>query len=510
MMLAIGIRYLCGVARATYATDRERAEWPPHPDRVYMALAAAHFETDGPPEDRAALEWLEQQSAPDVCAATAEHRQIVTSYVPVNDTEITAQGSAEKRLARYDTFTTPSQVKDAGLALLPEFRSRQARTFPAVIPDHPIVHLVWPDARPSPEILTSLKDLCAKATYIGHSSSLVQMWVDDDPPAANWLPTVGMSTKRMRIPAPKRLEQLEARYSANLRPTPALWQAYRPSIAQEPELTVVQSVFDHNLIVLRRIGGPPFGLESTLQLTKALRDTLMSKCGVQPPPEWISGHKADGSRSESSHVACIPLANVGFEHSDGRLLGMAVVVPRTAPAEEMKFLAPLFDYDKEGESVPIRLTLGHVGECVLQLEDRDSRPVALTESIWTRQARCWATVTPIVLDGHPKQRWSKQDPPRVRAERQAAYWRDVERTVADSVERIGLPRPVEVMAESVSRLPGAPHARQMPLLQRKTGGNLHHTHATILFDEPVQGPLLLGAGRYRGYGLCRPLREENY
>ena len=27
------------------------------------------------------------------------------------------------------------------------------------------------------------------------------------------------------------------------------------------------------------------------------------------------------------------------------------------------------------------------------------------------------------------------------------------------------------------------------------------------FEEAVLGPLILGAGRYQGYGLCRPLPE---
>ena len=44
MMLCIGIRYLCGWAMATHPADRLRPEWPPHPDRVFMALTAAHFE----------------------------------------------------------------------------------------------------------------------------------------------------------------------------------------------------------------------------------------------------------------------------------------------------------------------------------------------------------------------------------------------------------------------------------------------------------------------------------
>ena len=33
-------------------------------------------------------------------------------------------------------------------------------------------------------------------------------------------------------------------------------------------------------------------------------------------------------------------------------------------------------------------------------------------------------------------------------------------------------------------------------------------HVTLAFDRPVRGPVLLGAGRYFGLGLMRPLRGE--
>ena len=44
--LSLVIEYLTGYAVATDAANREQAEWPPHPARVFMALAAAHFETE--------------------------------------------------------------------------------------------------------------------------------------------------------------------------------------------------------------------------------------------------------------------------------------------------------------------------------------------------------------------------------------------------------------------------------------------------------------------------------
>ena len=64
---------------------KEQAEWPPHPDRVFMALAAAWFETGEDDEEGAALRWLEGLPAPAIAASEAEPRLVVTSYVPVND-----------------------------------------------------------------------------------------------------------------------------------------------------------------------------------------------------------------------------------------------------------------------------------------------------------------------------------------------------------------------------------------------------------------------------------------
>ncbi|MGQ9588956.1 MAG: type I-G CRISPR-associated protein Csb2, partial [Planctomycetota bacterium] len=58
-MFAIGIRYLNGFSVACEPDSREQPEWPPHPARVFMALAAAHFETGEDPAEREALLWLE-------------------------------------------------------------------------------------------------------------------------------------------------------------------------------------------------------------------------------------------------------------------------------------------------------------------------------------------------------------------------------------------------------------------------------------------------------------------
>jgi CRISPR-associated protein Csb2 len=76
--------------------------------------------------------------------------------------------------------------------------------------------------------------------------------------------------------------------------------------------------------------------------------------------------------------------------------------------------------------------------------------------------------------------------------------------IRECCSRIGLPPPCEVVVTAVSAHLGAPPAHEFPRLRRKAGSQRRHSHAILIFDEPVCGPMLLGAGRYRGYGVCRP------
>ena len=125
-MFALGIRYLNGWSMAAAdGARKEQAEWPPHPDRVFMALAAAWFETDEDVAEGEALRWLETLPPPAIAASGATTRSAVVSYVPVNDA-----GVGRKMPTGGDL----GKLKDAGLAVLPEYRLRQPRGFPVAIP----------------------------------------------------------------------------------------------------------------------------------------------------------------------------------------------------------------------------------------------------------------------------------------------------------------------------------------------------------------------------------------
>ncbi len=86
---SLAIEYLTGYAVATVPFARDKPEWPPHPARVFMALAAAHFENSDESVDatreRAMLDWLSKLAPPAMVVPKATSRDVLTVYVPVND-----------------------------------------------------------------------------------------------------------------------------------------------------------------------------------------------------------------------------------------------------------------------------------------------------------------------------------------------------------------------------------------------------------------------------------------
>lgn len=495
-MFAIGIRYLCGWAMATHPSDRDRPEWPPHPDRVFMALAAAHFETDGGPDEYAALRSLSSSPlGPGLHAAPRHPRQTVTTFVPVNDesSPISKKGGA----------IMPSGSMPIG-------RDRQPRSFPVAVPEEDTVFMVWPLLELSDEARKALAGLCGKVSALGHSASMVQMWTEDNPPEPNLAPTdrPGAPT-RLRVPWPGRLEELEDLYKAELRPNSTGWRSYAAPQAELTSGKTRGTIFSPDLIVLRRLErSTPLGLESTLILIEALRGTVLKSC-PDPPPEWISGHEGrNGPPSAKPHLALLPLAHVGREHADGRLLGVAMAVPRELSDQEQKrCLAPLL-FGADGLVRKIEITLGKLGAWDVSLDDREERPWTLRPEVWTSSgsmapSATWTTVTPIALDRYPKERNG------------SSRGKEIEQTISASCGRVLIASEsqhvevAKVVASASPFLTGVPHARDFPpLCFGPTGAKRFHTHALIVFSEPITGPVLVGAGRYRGYGLCRPLREE--
>lgn len=261
------------------------------------------------------------------------------------------------------------------------------------------------------------------------------------------------------------------------------------------------TAFDPHLLVFRLVPGEPevsrLAITSTRLVIDYFRRTIISVT-PEPVPEYISGHQANGSPSDRPHAAFLPLAAVEDHHADAGLLGLAVALPRALPEDArrscLRALSGLASWPSDGG--PGKLIMGSLGRWRLEPIDAATPTATLRTETWTRPAPVWASVTPVVLDRFTRNEDEKHQ------------------TIADACEHVGLPRPAEVRTSHRSAIRGAPPSPAFGhLLSSKRRPTRPFTHVLLVFRSPegrpvdVQGPLLIGAGRYRGYGLLRPLES---
>jgi CRISPR-associated protein Csb2 len=393
------------------------------------------------------LLWLEQQPAPEIAASEAIAREIALHYVPVNDS-----------------------------SLPPEFRNRQPRAFPTMWPVSPVVHFLWPSAEPPPAIRTALDELASFATYLGHSSSLVRLVFQDTVEATTTYRPSADGKFNLRVPCRGRLQALDQRWNQGQSVDAGAFERYAEVKANGTEQTA-DSIFDE-MLVLRCEEGRVVPVTATINLTSILRDAVLEKLGDDAPAVF-HGH------ANAPHIAYIALPFVGWEYADGHLLGLAAVLPRGISRAHRRAIIVAFGEIK-------RLTLGSLGEWQIGPVPQPANVKTLDPKTWTRSSKTWATVTPIIFDHFPREREG----------RRAAQ------ILAESCARIGLPAPVEIELSAFSKFVGVSPVRDFRIRRRDADPPRPATHAVLHFDRPIRGPVILGAGRFFGLGLCRPIKTK--
>ena len=193
-----------------------------------------------------------------------------------------------------------------------------------------------------------------------------------------------------------------------------------------------------------------------------------------------------------------PMAVVGHPHADGRVVGFALIPPAATSLRDIPGLRGAWEHVAQYNPGSARrvLTL-HDARLLLHLSPAGAAiKISLSPQPYLQSARVWASVTPIVLDRHLK----RYDEAVIR------------NLVARSCVNAGLPRPdpARIQVGNHSGVEGAPSAWSAtenppwtrwrvpePLASRR------RVHAVIDFGREIAGPVMLGAGRYSGLGLCR-------
>lgn len=464
--------------------------------------------------EREALLAMQRAGAPQIEASNVDpadeigRRTVNEVFVPINDATVLDHDKLADSAVAAPRKLSKTDLESAVL-LVNRGSSPQSRTFPSFSPDSDVFRFCWPAVQLKTETSRALGSLLDRVTRLGHSSSLVRCSLAQSAaptlvPARNDEP----SNWTLRVVGPGQLERLEAAFATHegIRPRvlPSLPQRYRLARrpAESPPPEAAAGVFDSDgWIVLAADGDARMQATRCVDIAKALHRVLVA-LAPQPPPEFICGRRADGRPSDHPHVAVVPLPDVGHDHAHGGVLGVAVILPRAVREQRHLVQRIMARWELEhplDEQEPPALVLllrGGGTARVRRVEDVALR--GLHPGTWCRPARRWITVTPIALDRNPGNLRSRTTA--------ATAAEEAKRLVRAACGHIGLPTPAAVEVSLAPLLAGCAPVSGFDPFPREPGRPRRvKVHAELLFDRPVRGPMLLGAGRYVGLGLCRPV-----
>ncbi len=343
----------------------------------------------------------------------------------------------------------------------------------------------------------ALNAIASCVGYVGHSASLTR---------CRFLAAEAGAAELKSVPArrrvyPGRLRELEEAHRVRPdRPT------IRPGAPVYPEFELSREPPSEWLILEAVMGGEVPDIRASTLVCRLLRQALMAgyrrRGAGDEIPEIVSGHAIDGVPTRHPHLSIAPMAFVGSPHADGRVFGFAVIPPpgvallridgfRAAFEEVAPYRADRQQRVLTLQGRPLRKPLD-----LAPVQDEGDGRHSLRPKPYIEESDRWATVTPIVLDRHLK----RNDDAEVRE------------LVARACGHAGLPSPDpgRIRVAKHSAVQGAPPARPLagepPWARWKPPKFLESrqlVHAVIDFEQPICGPVLLGAGRFTGLGLCR-------
>ncbi|MFE7427661.1 type I-U CRISPR-associated protein Csb2 [Streptomyces sp. NPDC057545] len=492
--------HLLGLAYQASTLDRARAEWPPHPYRLFCGLVSVADPRD--PVQDAALRWLEQQPAP-------------TVRIPEQTTEAAAPRGAW-------VPTNAVERKPSHGALPGRTAGGKPKVWPERALAEPTVVFEWP-TEPPPGVHAVLEMLAKSVPSIGRATGHAFMHAtilpsDQDPLEAGapeqgvaeesapdggrwqvWEPAgtsephrAGMQS--LRTPYPGLLERLRWAHEQGqnayqqARPHPYV---LRGAVKNDEEPQMVQGPFSDLLSFAFPHG---FSLDPalTLKTTGTLRSTvsaLLDAAGHDVDAMVaVHGHK----HPEDDRRLCAFLAYpfVGHRHADGRLRGVGVALPSDLdPAHRRALLAILLRTGGGLRELDIPAVSGPVPLTYISAAATPTNSLRTVQpQHWTRPAREWTTALPMVLDFFPRRNG-----------------RGIEASVAASCRVAGLPAPVTVdVLHTGAYTAGAPTLPVRALRRKANERPLLSRHVRLRFAQPVTGPVLLGSKKNYGLGLCLP------
>ncbi len=468
-MLSISVELLHGTFRGdpdgSANTGRlSRGEWPPSPARLFAAFVAA----DGTGEacrvtDGAELEWFERLPPPVIHADRhRSHQRLRLRYV----VQHRQRGRGVAKRAHHEYVGRSGALSRAGVR---------------VAPRSPHIVYSWVGEPPEDAILTALQRRAARVGYLGASDSPVRVRVTtgtlpSKAAADAFVPNCeGDLVINVTRPGDVgRWDRLYAQWTArgasvSRSQFPALMHpsAYRSPLSEEPR--------DRGEVVAwLRLAAAVSGRRVSA-VTALFKEAVLSQHQRLhgTPPAVLHGHGFSGTGYEVARYLALP--DVGHPRSRGRVHGLALWLPPGCDSMVRRMA-------RDAAFSILRLS-GRGVDVDVAPRDYEARPFAARPDRWQRPSRGWGTAIPAI---HERRR------PLDLAE--VARW----------CRHAGLPDPVAFRSARAPLVPGAPDLAPVEV-NRPGRPALPYSHVELWFDQAIPGPVVVGAGRQRGFGLCAPL-----
>jgi CRISPR-associated protein Csb2 len=473
------------------------AEWPPSPARLFQALVAGAIQCSAlPPDYAAALRWLECLSAPAIAVPSALAMRGLTTYVPNNDLD--AVGGHPSRAAKIRVGKTiKPRLFDASIPLL------YAWTFSA-------------DA----ESLGHAINLCAIADRLYQLGRGVDMaWavasVLDVSAATQRLADhlgpvhrpaeAGMDGQSLPCPLPGSLDSIVTRHTAQSKRFGGGTRKGATVFVQPPKARFRMIRYDcppvRFLFEIRNESAfAPWPLRRATALVERLRDQAGARLQEALPQrageiERLLIGRGAAAADIVRRPRILPLPSIGSIHADEAIRRVLVEVPPDCPIhpDDLGWAFSGLPTDIDGSTGEILSNT----RLVPADEDGMLRHFGLAPA---RPARCWRTVTPVVLPYTP----------RTVARRSGSSQAMYELAAIDAV-RLALRHAGELtrtLAIGVQREPFSGNGQRAEVFAdgtRFVPERLHHVE--LRFATPRDGLLVLGDGRWLGLGLMAPMGE---
>lgn len=468
-MLAISVEFLHGTFRAdpdgtAGSGGLIRGEWPPAPSRLLAAMTAA----DGTGDrcrvtDGSELEWFEQLPAPVIHAhGRPWHQRLRPRYV------VRHKGTAEPE-------THQEYVGRKGMQIRPGVR---------VTPRNPRVLYSW-NNEPPQAIFDALRRRAARIGYLGSADSPVRVRVDSRMPESTATEEAFLPDPHgdimVGVPAAGDVLLLDAMYAEWGKSGANVGRAHYPALRHQASYRS-PTVATHDRMVGTVVAWLLLGVAVSgrriAAVTSLFKDAVLSqhqRLHGEPPPV-LHGHGFTRSGYEIARYLALP--DVGHRRSRGRIHGLALWMPPGCDA--------IVRSRVRDAAFTIRRLTGRGVDVSVQPRDGDEeRPVAANPVRWTRSSRCWVTAFPAIHErrGRP----------------------DLEE-VSQWCKHAGLPSPAAFRSARSPLIHGA--VDLAPVEVNRPGRiGLPYSHVKLWFENPVAGPVVIGSGRQRGFGLCVPVKE---